>query len=300
MKPFVEKLKLSDDQSFLASFFRTPQFEVPLHQHPEIELILLTEGSGIAYIGDYIGPYKVGELYLIGANLPHCFQRSELEKIGSAIVVQFLPNLWGEDFLKLPETQPMLELFESAQKGIKLSSDLNAIVVPLMHQLKDAKDLLRFALLQQCLHEIIEQPNHTFLCTTSQNPVSLKHQARIDQVFKYTQSKFQEPIGIDEVAAHVGMTAPAFCSYFKKSTKKTYTNFLNELRIGYACKLLIESRMPIHEICYESGYNTIAHFNKQFLKIKHATPLQFRKQFQEQQKGRINSDSENRVLSFSN
>ena len=92
-------------------------------------------------------------------------------------------------------------------------------------------------------------------------------------------ANFQDVISLETVASHIGMSVPAFCNYFKKSTKKTYIEFLNEMRIGHACKLLIDTQRPVLDICYESGYNTLANFNKQFQRIKNTTPSQFRRQF---------------------
>jgi len=106
-----------------------------------------------------------------------------------------------------------------------------------------------------------------------------KEQDRIELVYQYTLDHFHEPISLADVAGQAGMTVPAFCLYFKRSTKKTYIAFLNELRIEHACKLLISTRKTVAEICYESGYNTLAHFNKQFLRLREQTPLQFRKKF---------------------
>jgi AraC-like DNA-binding protein len=106
-----------------------------------------------------------------------------------------------------------------------------------------------------------------------------KNKERIDKIFQYTIDNFQESINLDTIAHNAGMSVPAFCSYFKKSTKKTYIDFLKEIRIGYACKQLIDTRKSIETICYESGFNTLANFNKQFLQVKKRTPSGYRKNF---------------------
>jgi AraC-like DNA-binding protein len=100
-------------------------------------------------------------------------------------------------------------------------------------------------------------------------------------VFQFTIDTFRDTISLDQVAAVACMSIPAFCRYFKRSTKKTYIEFLNEVRIGYACNVLQETEKTVVEICYESGFNTIANFHKQFLKVKKCTPLQYRKYFTE-------------------
>jgi AraC-like DNA-binding protein len=104
-----------------------------------------------------------------------------------------------------------------------------------------------------------------------------KNQERIDAIFRYTIDHFQEEIKLETIASHLGMSVTTFCNYFKKSTKKTYINFLNEIKIGFACRQLIETNKTIQQICYESGYNTVENFNKQFFKVKNASPSSWKK-----------------------
>ena len=106
-----------------------------------------------------------------------------------------------------------------------------------------------------------------------------KDKERIEEVFRYTMELFRQPISLADVAEVAGLSVPAFCNFFKKSTKKTYIDFLNKVRVGHACKLLIETDLKIINICYESGFNTLANFNKQFLKVKQLTPSKYRKLF---------------------
>ena len=103
MKPYLEKLPMASDSSFVARTYRTPHFEVPWHQHPEIELILFLEGEGNAFVGNHVGNFNAGDIYLIGTNLPHTFQKAEADMVTSAVVVQFLHNCWGDQLLQMPE-----------------------------------------------------------------------------------------------------------------------------------------------------------------------------------------------------
>ena len=113
--------------------------------------------------------------------------------------------------------------------------------------------------------------------------ISSKNKERIDKILQYTIDNFQEPVTLDDVAGSVAMSVPAVCNYFKKSTKKTYIDFLNEVRVGYACKQLIDTQNNIASICYDSGFNTLANFNKQFLKVKKLTPSVYRKTFMDRE-----------------
>jgi len=91
--------------------------------------------------------------------------------------------------------------------------------------------------------------------------------SKIDKIFKYVNKNYQEHITLDEIAAHVNLTVPAFCRYFKKVTGKTFTQFVNECRIFYATKLLTESQSSITDICFECGFNNFSHFNKVFNEV---------------------------------
>ena len=106
MRPFIQRLLPDESSSFIAKTFRTPHFEVGWHQHLEYELILFTEGSGMSFIGNHVGEFEAGDIYFIGSNLPHTFQRTG-DQPASAVVVQFRDDFWGKDFLHIPENRAL-------------------------------------------------------------------------------------------------------------------------------------------------------------------------------------------------
>lgn len=279
MKPIVEKLTLSENTSFLARTYTTPMFEVPWHQHIEYELIMFKEGNGSSFIGNYVGEFKTGDIFFLGSNLPHTFQKAAKDLITSALVIQFRDDFWGKDFLQLPESRNIKQLLDISYQGLKINGNSKDQLAPFLEELEFAEDFERIILLCECLQMIMQSKDYETVSTQEVKAYNTKHKERIDKIYQYTIDYFQEPISLDEIAVHAGMSVPAFCNYFKKSTKKTYIDFLNEVRIGYACKQLIDTQKTIESICYESGFNTLANFNKQFLKIKHITPSQYRKDF---------------------
>jgi len=279
MKPIVEKLTLSEDTSFLACTYRTPLFEVPWHQHTEYELIMFKEGEGSSFIGNYVGEFKTADIFFLGSNLPHTFQKAHKDLITSALVIQFRDDFWGKDFLQLPESRHIKHLLEISYQGLKITGDCKQQLAPFIEELEFAEGFERIILLCECLQMIMHSKEYETVSTQEVKAYNTKHKERIDKIYQYTIDYFQEPVSLDKVAAHAGMSVPAFCNYFKKSTKKTYIDFLNEVRIGYACKQLIDTQKTVEEICYESGFNTLANFNKQFLKVKHLTPSRYRKDF---------------------
>lgn len=278
MKPLVQKLPLTADTSFIAQTFRTPHFEVGWHQHIEYELILFTEGSGMSFIGNQVGEFDTGDIYFLGSNLPHTFQKSG-DQITSAVVVQFRDDCWGSDLLRIPESRHMKQLLDTSQYGLKIQGDCRQRLAPMIKELEWAHDGRRLLLLLQCLDLMAETKEYVTVSTKEVTQLNSKDKDCIDRVFQFTIDSFRDPITLPQVAAIACMSVPAFCNYFKRSTKKTYIDFLNEVRIGYACQLLQETNHTVLDICYESGYNTMTNFHKQFLKIKQFTPLQYRKHF---------------------
>jgi AraC-like DNA-binding protein/quercetin dioxygenase-like cupin family protein len=279
MKPLIEKLPLSENSSFVARTHRTPQFEVPWHQHIEYELILFTEGEGSSFIGNYVGEFKTGDIFFLGANLPHSFQKANEYLITSAVVVHFREDFWGAAFMELPECRMIKKLFSDSAQGLKIKGNTQAVLTPLIKELEHLEGFSRIIRLCECLLLIAKEQEFEAVSTQELKELNSRHRERIDKIFRYTINSFQEPVTLEAVAASAGMSVPAFCSYFKKSTKKTYIDFLNEVRIGYACKQLMDTQKTVESICYESGFNTPANFNKQFLKIKKLTPSAYRKQF---------------------
>lgn len=279
MKPFIEKLPLGENRSFVAKTHASPHFEVPWHQHVEYELILFTQGEGSSYIGNYVGEFVTGDVFFLGSNLPHMFQKAHPDMFTSAVVVHFKEDFWGADFMQLPETRAVRKLFELSASGMRFTGNCRTQMNSMIRELEFTNGFNNIIALCQCLQVIAETSEYETISTQEIRPLNPKHQERIDNIFQYTIAHFQEPVSLTDIASNAGMSVPAFCNYFKKSTKKTYIEFLNEVRISNACKQLMDTQMTIEQICYDSGYSTIGNFNKQFFKIKKLTPSQYRKDF---------------------
>lgn len=284
MKPLIEKLPLRENTSFLAATYRTPYFEVPWHQHIEYELIYFKEGEGRSYVGNHAGDFKTGDVFFLGSNLPHTFQKANEAMITAALVIQFKEDFTGARFMQLPETRGLKALFATSLKGLKINDSLKEQLVPFLEELEFAEGFERLLLLFETLQIIAAGNDYKVLSTQEVTEFNKRNKERIDKVFQYTIDHYQDNVQLDKVALHAGMSVPAFCSYFKKSTKKTYIQFLNEVRIAHACRQLIDTQETVENICYDSGFNTIAHFNKQFVRLKRATPRQYRKDFMKRER----------------
>lgn len=277
MKPLIQKLPLSEGCSFVCRTYRTPDFEVPWHNHTEYELILFTAGFGMSFIGNHVGTFETGDIFFLAKNISHTFQKKQKDMIASAIVIQFHENFWGADFINMTETKQIKHLFNISVQGIKIGVESGLKLTKIIQMLEVSTGFNRIIQLCDCLNIIASHKDHLFLSSQDIEQFGQKGNEKIDKVFRYTINNFKNKIDLQEVSSLVNMSIPAFCNYFKKSTKKTYIIFLNEIRISYACKLLSEGNLNISNICYESGFTSLANFNKQFKKTKHHSPSCYRK-----------------------
>ncbi len=277
MKPFIEKLPPGEDASFISQIHRTPYFEVPWHQHIEYELILFLEGAGLSFIGNSVDEFEEGDIFFIGSNVPHTFQKSG-DMITSAVVIQFKDNFWGNSILDLPESKRISSLLYNSKHGLKITGNTKEKLRTIIMELQESKGFWRIVKLCECLALLADTEDYKSLSTQEIKVMNHSDKERIERIVQYTMDNFKEEIRLENIAAIACMSPHAFCSYFKKRTRKTYVDFLNEIRVGYACKLLLTTEMNILSVCFESGFNNVANFNRQFLKIKQQKPSIYRRE----------------------
>jgi AraC-like DNA-binding protein len=279
MKTLIQKIHLEEHQSFACRTYRTPDFETNWHRHEEFELILISEGYGTAMIGDFIGEYQPGDLYFIAGNLPHWFKKQHHKITGSAVVVHFKKEIFGQEFLQLPELKTVYQLLQK-NDGIQIQPKLKKEIAAFINDLQEMKGFQRMSTLLQCLQKISTTPHYTMLTQNFASQTNHINPA-IEKIIDFSFKRYLTPVTLQQVADVADMSIPTFCRFFKKNIKKTYFDFIQDLRISHACKLLTNSNKPVMEICYESGYNSWAHFSKQFKQVKQLTPSQYRKEFED-------------------
>jgi AraC-like DNA-binding protein/quercetin dioxygenase-like cupin family protein len=283
MKTLIQKIHLEEQQSFACRMYRTPDFETNWHRHEEFELILITEGYGTAMIGDFIGEYKPGDLYFIAGNLPHWFKKQHHKTIGAALVLHFKKEILGNVFLDLPELKNVNQLLQK-NDGIQIGITLKKEIAVLLVEIQQLKGFQRMGNLLQCIQKISTTPD--FISLTQNFLFSNNHvNPAIEKIIDFSFKRYLTPVTLKQVADVAAMSIPTFCRFFKKNIKKTYFDFIQDLRISHACKLLTSTDKAVMEICYESGYNSWANFSKQFKQVKKITPLQYRKEFDEKNTG---------------
>jgi AraC-like DNA-binding protein len=249
-----------------------------LHQHKEFQISVIVEGEGTYIIGDCVGEFKPNDVFVLGENLPHVFKSdTSTENMASMISVFFSRDSYGEEFFTLPEFDHFQAFFEDSVLGIEILSNKKKLA-ELMGSIKDAPKFEQFITFISILDLISYSEKRKLSSLINLKKYAGNEGKRMSDIFKYTMDNFQREISLNDVADIANMTPNAFCRYFKQRTTKTFVNFLIDIRIGNACKLLAKKNdLSITEISYKSGFNNLANFNRKFKAIKGITPSEFRK-----------------------
>lgn len=250
-----------------------------LHHHEDIQLSFIVEGEGTLIVGDTINQYKKGDIVVIGSHLPHVFKsNNQSGKSSHMLSLFFARDSFGSGFFQLEELQELSSFFKRAIHGFKVTSSQKHIV-DLFYKLERASKLTRFIILLELLKKTSQCQYKRLSSFIYEKKYSETEGKRLQDVFDYTISHFEQDILLETISEVANMTKNAFCKYFKKRTNKTYFRFLNELRVEHACKLLLDDRdLPISDIAYRSGFKNISNFNRQFKTIKAFSPNGYRKE----------------------
>lgn len=289
MIPTLEKVEADINHSFLVNHIVMEYFPSPLHFHPEVEILLVVQGDGTRIVGDSVNRYKPGDLVLIGSNTPHVWysdripNENEIKKWSEAIYIMFDPNKFGEQFWNIPETKSIRKFITLTRRGIKLTGETREKILAIMNVISDSIGFKRVCLLMNMLEIIASSDEYVFLSSPfSQNIINKNDSDRLNKVYEYVINNFRKEITLDEAASVANFSTPAFCHYFKKRVNKTFIKFLNEIRVGHACRLLVDENFPVADICFMCGFNNTSYFIKQFKMITGLTPLCYRKKFNEE------------------
>ncbi len=279
MKPLYFKLPKTENTSLRVQEDKLPYFYDKLHFHPEIQVTLVIRGEGTYFIGDKIDRFGPGKVFFLGGNLPHVF-RSDKEYFQEdspgveAVSLFFMADLFGNGFREFKETVKLKEIFSESGQGILLE---DRSLHSLFNEIVKAEDIDKIILFFQILKAILNNKERQVISSTAfTSPQRDIENERINSVFDYVISHYREEITLNNIAEVASLTPNAFCKFFKSRTRKTFFDFLNEVRIGNACKLLQSEQLSVSEIAYESGFNNLSNFNRQFQKRMKMTPKKYR------------------------
>ena len=251
-----------------------------LHQHEEIQISLVVAGQGTLIVGDTVNSFKEGDIFIIGSAIPHVF-KSDIKASESSFMLTlfFTDTSFGKDFFELEELQEVTSFFKRSKHGFKITSKKKR-ASDVFFQLEKSSKLNRLILLLQLL-KICANASYKSLSSFIDNKKYSDNEGnRMRTIFEYTMNNFTQKITLEDISTIANMTKNAFCKYFKKRTNKTYFQFLMELRIENACKLLISDKeASIANIAEQCGYYNISNFNRQFQILKQQSPSEFKNSF---------------------
>lgn len=276
MKVLPFKIPKPENATLVVQEDRVTKLYDKLHQHQEIQISLIKKGEGSFIIGDCVGEFKEGEIFIIGENLPHVFRNDPLEGPVHMVSLFFMKSTYGDQFFNLPEFKGIQHVFDSSSSGIRLKGHQKKLI-HLIEMLSGQSKLHRFISFLEILDTISKED-----CTNLSSAIYTKSYGeeegkRMRDIFEFTLNHFDSNVSLGQVAGVANMSPNAFCRYFKQRTNKTYINFLLDIRVGHACKLLSKKTdLSIAEISFKSGFNNLTNFNRKFKSIKGMTPSEFR------------------------
>ena len=286
MRPQLLKVSKEPLYSFSVRQDLVPYINNRWHYHAEVELIHFKKGEGTQFIGDSIKQFKTGDVVLVGSNLPHYWRFDDAYFEEDAMVAadvrvaHFCEDFWGSQFLQLPENVHIRGLLDKAKRGLQITGRTRQKTAEILEALLHTTDNHRIILLMEALNVIAScKQLETLSSIGFKYDLVEDEKDRINAIYEYSLRNFKRPIQLDEIAGIANISPSSFCRYFKSRTRKTYSQFLIEIRVGHACKLLIENNLSIKQLCYESGFNNFSSFHKYFKLITSKSPLTYQKEF---------------------
>ena len=262
-----------------------PHFTYPWHFHSEFEIVYVLKSSGKRFVADNVETFGEGDITLLGSNLPHFWKSDapgETENANrvNAIVVQFHKDFFRDEINSYPEFHRINELLKRSSRGIHFSKTSGEKIGKMLKRLLKLNGIERMLYFIKLLDTMARTENYRTLASKAYQLEEQKElNNRLDKIMHFINTNYQRKITQEEVASKIGMTTAAFCRYFKEKTGKGFIFFVNEMRIGYACKLLIENHLSISQICFECGFNNISNFNRMFKRQTSYTPGEYQQQF---------------------
>jgi len=284
VKPyFIDKSNLSN-RSFSFEYHSLPHYLKVWHYHPELELLIQKKSTGTRFIGDNISKFEPGEVVLVGKNLPHMWLNDDVyfnhksSLRAEAHVIHFREDFAGAGFFKIPEMSSINELLKRSVQGINFLGESKALIHQMVESLSSATDFDKIFELVKILKMLSEETNYELLSSGGfLTDFEKSDKRQLDEVYHYVMQNFQNLIKLEQIAEIVNMTASSFSRYFKRVNGKTFSQYVSEIRIGYACRLLIENEYQISRVCFESGFNNLSNFNRQFKSIMNYSPSEYLK-----------------------
>ncbi len=282
MEPLYFKIPRSGEESLRLEYWDLNFFFDPIHFHEDCQLTYILEGEGQIFIGETISEFTKGDVILIGKNIPHVLRNSDNYYNNPNLHARALSVFFSHDtltaiFNMLPEANALQKLLTYSTHGIKLNGKIAQEVYKGLKRMLNLKKFDCFLEFIGILNMISKAHNLSLISKTSIPLHSVsEYNKKITTVFEYVLANFHEKITLNEISTLVNMSPTTFCRFFKQRTLKTFSNFLIEIRIGNACKMLIEGEYNTTQCCFYNGYNNVSNFHRQFRNVTGMTPSEYK------------------------
>ncbi len=289
MKSIERRLPQEIDKSFIVFNEVGPYFPYPWHYHPEYELVMIRRSTGRRMVGDHIGHFEEGDLVFMGPLIPHVwvndpeFVQGKKEYLADAIVIQFVDNFLGQTFMQIPEMKEFRQFLKISDRGMVIKGKAREKINALMEEMLPNNGLQRLSSLFSIFDILsgLKKSEYELLASPgSLQNINSNTSDHFNKINEYIMRNFYEDISLPEIASVANMAVTTFCNFFKEHYRVTFVEYLNRVKIGYACKLFSENDVNVVEAAYKSGYNNLSNFNKQFKKLKNMTPSEYRKKLE--------------------
>ncbi len=286
MKSALQKSPIPKNHAFLVRYLKERYFDPNWHFHAEYQIFMVLKGEGTRFIGDHVAPFKPGNITFTGPDLPHLWRSDQEMHLGKeeehceGIVVYFNEKLLGKSLLQTEEAIRIRQLFKKSLRGLDVTGRTRETVhktiagLPELNGFDGVLELLKILNMLSNTNDLksLASPGYT-------NSLKEGDTERMNKVYAYVMQNFRRRITVSELAELTSMTPTSFSRYFKVHANKTFSEFVSEIRIGNACKLLIERKINASQACYASGFQTLSNFNKQFKTITKRTPMAYKKEY---------------------
>ena len=286
MKIMHEQIDFPGRSAVKVKLREMPHFTYPWHFHAEYELLYVIRGSGTSFVANSIEEFNSGDLALIGSNLPH-FWRSDESYLNSDgnlkvkyIVIQFPVDFLKNEIENYPEYHLIGKLLERSAKGIRFSTDFTQKISKKIIKISKIYGFERILALQELLQILAKTEDYKLLAGEFyQYENNDFTNFRLTKVIQFLSTSYQHKIELEKVADIANLHPAAFCRFFREKTGKSLSEYVNDLRIGYACRLIIEGKLSVSQISFESGFNNLSNFNRTFKKHTGYTPTNYFQEF---------------------
>lgn len=271
MRPQFHKLPIPTDSSILFKCWECNYFDKPWHFHKDYELVLICESDGTRFIGDNVSQFNDGDIMLIGPNIPHLFRNSEKyykseRLIAKSIFIHFTDDFLGKPFFDLPEMKLVRHFLDKSCLGFEFRGNAKQYISQKLIDMNKETPTKRLLSLLDILVFLSSSNDFEFILSNRFTANNSYDTDKINTVLQFIMENYTHSIYTEEIASKLNMTVPSFSRYFKHHTRKTFSKYVTEIRIGHACRLIMEDNYNISEICYLSGFDNLPNFYRHFNK----------------------------------